>query len=54
MREGKATIEHFVALAAGGPDHPDNLALAHANCHIRVGHLSAVAKQGLARESYAM
>ena len=43
-KEGEATIEHFVALAAGGPDHPDNLALAHANCNIRAGHLSAVAK----------
>ncbi|MDR5883672.1 HNH endonuclease [Caballeronia sp. LZ032] len=44
MSEEEATIEHFVALASGGPDHPDNLALAHANCNLRAGSLSAVAK----------
>lgn len=38
------TIEHVVALSAGGPDHASNLALSCPSCNAAAGHLSAVEK----------
>jgi len=41
------TIEHLVPLASGGPNHIANLALAHSDCNLRMGHLSVMEKVAL-------
>jgi hypothetical protein len=38
------TVEHLVARAHGGPNHISNLFLAHKDCNLRAGHLSAPEK----------
>lgn len=38
------TVEHLVAIAHGGPNHISNPFLAHADCNLRAGHLSAPEK----------
>jgi len=38
------TIEHLVAVARGGPDHTDNLALAHDVCNRSAGNMSLMEK----------
>lgn len=40
LAEHTATIEHFVALTHGGPDHPANQLLACSSCNRRASHLS--------------
>lgn len=37
----RPTFDHIVPLAAGGPDSPDNLQLAHADCNKRKGRRQA-------------
>ena len=37
----RPTFDHIVPLAAGGPDNPDNLQLAHADCNKRKGRRQA-------------
>lgn len=38
------TVEHLVPVAAGGPNHIGNKALAHQACNLRMGHLSLMEK----------
>ncbi|NHN93877.1 HNH endonuclease [Acetobacter sicerae] len=38
------SIEHFVPVTAGGPDHISNMAITHAHCNQRAGALSVVEK----------
>lgn len=45
------TEEHLVPLAAGGPNHIANKALAHAKCNLRMGHLSLMEKIALREQS---
>jgi 5-methylcytosine-specific restriction endonuclease McrA len=42
--EYEGTIEHLVSLTHGGPEHISNKFLAHKECNIRAGTLSAVEK----------
>ena len=44
MEEGDASVEHLVSVHKGGPNHMDNMALAHRNCNARVGNLPLVQK----------
>lgn len=46
--DGDITIEHLVAVAHGGPNHINNLYLAHAACNQRAGHMSAPEKVAFA------
>lgn len=48
LNERTASVEHFVARTAGGPDHPANLILAHHPCNQRASHLSVREKIELA------
>lgn len=41
---GDITIEHLVSRQKGGPDHQDNLALAHQRCNQDASHLPLVEK----------
>ncbi len=45
--EDPETIEHFLAIAKGGTNHLDNLALAHESCNRAVGDLPIVKKIAL-------
>jgi len=45
------SVEHLVALTAGGPDHLANMALACRPCNLEAGHLSLMDKLRL-REKY--
>ena len=44
MSVTEATVEHLVSRQNGGPDHMDNLALAHDTCNRRVANLPLVKK----------
>lgn len=44
MAEEDMTAEHLVSLDKGGPNHIDNMALAHAHCNTRAGNLPLVKK----------
>ena len=41
---GDITIEHLVAKSKGGPDHTDNLVLAHEKCNMAAGGLPLIEK----------
>ena len=45
------TIEHLVAKNKGGPDHTDNLVLAHEACNQRVGSMPLIRKIKIYHES---
>lgn len=42
--DATATIEHLVGLAKGGPNHIDNLVLAHRTCNETIGGLPLIRK----------
>jgi len=44
VTEHSATIEHLVALGQGGPQHISNKFLAHGECNMRAGNISAPEK----------
>ncbi len=44
MQPGEVSIEHLVAKNKGGPDHTDNLVLAHEECNQRVGAMPLIKK----------
>lgn len=44
MEDADVSVEHLVSLHKGGPNHMDNLALAHRACNARVGNLPLVRK----------
>lgn len=44
MEDGDVSVEHLVSRHKGGPNHMDNLALAHTKCNARVGNLPLVQK----------
>lgn len=44
MEFEEATIEHLVARVRGGPDHDDNLALAHEACNAKAANLPLMEK----------
>jgi hypothetical protein len=44
MTDEDASVEHLVARHKGGPNHMDNLALAHRTCNAKVGNLPLVKK----------
>lgn len=44
MTDEDTSVEHLVSVHKGGPNHMDNLALAHRTCNARVGNLPLVSK----------
>ena len=44
MAENEITVEHLVARGKGGPDHLDNLALAHLKCNREADNLPLMKK----------
>jgi 5-methylcytosine-specific restriction endonuclease McrA len=42
--EYEGTIEHLISLTHGGPEHISNKFLAHKDCNIRAGNMSATQK----------
>jgi hypothetical protein len=44
MQAEDITVEHLVAKARGGPDHTDNLVLAHERCNKEVGAMPLIEK----------
>lgn len=46
--DGDVTVEHLVAVAHGGPNHINNLFLAHFPCNAAAGHMSAPEKVAMA------
>lgn len=44
MPNDNTTVEHLVAKAVGGADHPSNLVLAHAACNEMAADLPVIAK----------
>lgn len=44
MADDDASVEHLVSVHKGGPNHLDNMALAHRACNARVGNLPLVSK----------
>jgi hypothetical protein len=50
MKNADTTIEHLVAKADGGTDHPSNLVLAHADCNEMAANMPVIGKV-LLRES---
>ncbi len=44
MSDEDASVEHLVSLHKGGPNHMDNMVLAHRACNGRVGNLPLVSK----------
>lgn len=47
------TIEHLVPVAAGGPNHIANKALAHKACNLQMGHLSLMEKLAMREANLA-
>lgn len=47
VAEGEESVEHFVPLCHGGPNHVANLFLTHEKCNRRAGNLSAAQKISL-------
>ena len=47
MLDVEITVEHLVALHKGGPNHMDNLVLAHLTCNSSVGNLPLIQKLGI-------
>jgi 5-methylcytosine-specific restriction endonuclease McrA len=51
----RATLDHIIPRGAGGPDHPDNLQLAHFRCNVRRGRSGATrAARMAARDGYPL
>lgn len=44
MDQADTTIEHLVAKARGGPDHTDNMVLAHEKCNQAIGAMPLIDK----------
>lgn len=51
MSENDMTVEHLVSKQNGGPDHMDNLVLAHAECNRKAANLPLIEKIKI-RENY--